>query len=300
MARQPRWVAAGIYQPAYEPRHAYGRRPGTSRDRAGDAAWAWAAVEAASVARYPGATGHQLVAVNMPRGGVRYLLVCPRCARRAARLYERYHPSLRRFETACRRCWGLRYRSQYEGRRPEAHPDYLASVTGRQITRTPRDASLHPCASPRLRAQEYTHRRRMARYEAMQALLDRRQQRHLARREIAEALALMILLARSEAERRHSWRHILNQVLWHHHEPTMRTLIAMRETPEWARQVLAAALECAEHGEKPMRNAREGVKTALATDETRHSATLIGQARLDNLRAHYAALGQARRARRAA
>src|SRR5690242_20266152 len=137
MGRQARWVATGIYQPTYQPRHSYGRRqpPGYRRELVEDYAAAVGVIEARQIARYAqGAAmpayldhlaGTQVVMVPMPRGGFRYLLVCPICHERATRLYGRYHPMYRRMAHACRKCWGLRYQSQYAGRRIEAHSDYL-------------------------------------------------------------------------------------------------------------------------------------------------------------------------------
>jgi len=53
--------------------------------------------------------------VPMPNGGARELVRCPWCHDWRARLYLS-------FVWGCRHCLGLRYRSQYEGRRLEADP----------------------------------------------------------------------------------------------------------------------------------------------------------------------------------
>lgn len=61
-------------------------------------------------------------AIPMPRGGYRYLASCPLCARWVKTLYL--------FDGGwqCRHCAGLRYPSQYSGRRPEASPERLLAL----------------------------------------------------------------------------------------------------------------------------------------------------------------------------
>lgn len=294
MSRQTQWVGGGVYQPTHQPRHAYGpRRSSAYRTYADDPAWERAEVTAASAARYPSTAGYELVTVRMPRGGVRHLIVCPRCSTRSAKLYERYHHFLGRWEIACRRCWGLRYRSQYDGRCPEAHPEYLSRAEHRERGMTPRSSSY---GSPHAINRWRTRQRRLVRYAALRAILDARRRRDLERRELAFDIGLAVLLARDEAERTRRWRRTVNQVLWHHHEPTMRALIAMPETPEWVQSVLAEALKQPQSDTPSQRNAAQLVKDALDRDKTARSATIITREELDDLRAQYAALRLARRA----
>ena len=308
MPRQYKWVAAGIYQPTYEPRHAYGPRRRGRCELIEDFLRSTACdlLDAKTVARYGGALGAicEHVAVPMPRGGVRHLLVCPRCQGSTQWLYGVDHPAYRCIIYACRACWGLRYQSQYTGRRLEAHPDYLQAKQRRQIANTPRDVSADLDAAPRRLAAVRTHQRRMIRYTAAQALRATRTYRYLERRELAQDLALCILLARSEAEQRRKWRKIINQVLWHHNAETMRALLADDATPDWVCQVFVAALKEAnktpETSEEQRIDGRKAIKTALESDEKAQFEALIAEARMAQLRTAYAALGQVRKAKRAA
>src|SRR5260221_9859368 len=56
----------------------------------------------------------------MPHGGVRYLFRCPLCQSWRQHLYNMVACSF-----LCRRCLGLRYRSQYIGRRVDASKERL-------------------------------------------------------------------------------------------------------------------------------------------------------------------------------
>ena len=203
---------------------------------------------------------------------------------RSTRLFECFHGFLGRWETACRRCWGLRYRSQYEGRRPEAHPEYLSRAEHRERERPHRDRSVTPFSasygSPRAVNSWRVYQRRLARYDALRAILDARHRLDLARRELAFDIGLAVLLARDEAARTREWRRTVNQVLWHHHEPTMRVLVAMPETPEWAQSVLAEALKQPQSDTPSPRNAAQLVKDALDRDKTARSATIITPGRI--------------------
>jgi len=264
MPRQPKWVAAGIYQPAYQPRHAYGPRRQGRHELVEDYIKQYGPIEASAIARYGSAVcpsgslvGVQLVSAPMPRGGFRWLIICPRCQKPATRLYERWHPGFRTWIAACRMCWGLRYQSQYAGRRLEAHPEYLQAVVRRQLDREPRSKGYNPFAAPRRLAQGRSHRRRMVRYQTAAAVYTIRRRRHMMRAELATDLAFRILLVKSEAQQRRRWRKILNQVLWHGHTDTMRELIALRDTPEWAREVLQSALQRAENDAKTVKLAPE-------------------------------------------
>jgi hypothetical protein len=77
-------------------------------------------------------------------------------------------------------------------------------------------------------------------------------------------------------------------------------MLASDDTPRWAHTVLQEALERAEKGEKLPKDARKAIKTAAETDTKGRYSAIIEQAQLDALRTRYAALGQGRRARRAA
>ncbi|HEU5343155.1 MAG TPA: hypothetical protein VFU60_02315 [Ktedonobacterales bacterium] len=310
MPRQYRWVAAGIYQPTYEPRHAYGPRR-MRQELIEDFLQTSACdlLDAKTVARYGGALGAicEQVAVPMPRGGVRHLLICPRCQGRTQWLYGVDHPMFRRVVYGCRVCWGLRYQSQYAGRRLEAHPDYLQAKLRRQIAHTPRDVSLQLDASPRRLAAMRTHQRRMRRYTAAQERVSAQTYRYLERRDLALNLALCVLLARGEAEHRREWRKIINRVLWHQNTETMRDLLAKDSTPDWVCQVFVTALKAANQAReahettaKQRADVRKAVETALETDEKAQFEALIEAARMEQLRAQYAALSQARKAKRAA
>jgi hypothetical protein len=65
----------------------------------------------------------------MPRGGVRVVVCCPSCGERRARLYAVTGDTSWPF--ACRRCAGLVYWRQYEGRRIEADRARIAYSIGR-------------------------------------------------------------------------------------------------------------------------------------------------------------------------
>ena len=73
--------------------------------------------------------------VHMPHGGERWLVACPWCKRWVIRLY--YLHGLRD-TPMCRHCAGLKYPSQYQGRRPEASEDRLDDLFVSSLTaRTP-------------------------------------------------------------------------------------------------------------------------------------------------------------------
>jgi hypothetical protein len=118
MARCEKWVEAGVYQPRW--RQPYGRRESTGLEvdvlkRFGNVVSATTAPESLSTR----------VAVPMPRGGVRWLLLCPQCQRLVTHLYRAHADA----PYGCRQCLGLRYWSQYEGRRPEAEESRLTRLT---------------------------------------------------------------------------------------------------------------------------------------------------------------------------
>jgi hypothetical protein len=119
--RDPQWAS----KPIPTRRLPYGHRA-DSHDLIGDPH-----IVALNADWFPGARG-----IGMPRNrGRRWLVRCPKCGREVKTLYrpqgcapvdlpmgERQchpFPALTDFWW-CRHCWGLRYRSQYQGRRPEA------------------------------------------------------------------------------------------------------------------------------------------------------------------------------------
>jgi hypothetical protein len=81
----------------------YGRRP-DSHDLMGDGRMTYLPADWFEVKR----------PIPMPNGGERWLTRCPRCQVWRKELY------LLGASWVCRRCAGLRYRSEYQGRRPEA------------------------------------------------------------------------------------------------------------------------------------------------------------------------------------
>jgi hypothetical protein len=200
MPRQPKWIAAGVYQPAYEPRRAYGPRRWGRRDLVEEVLQRGYVLEARAMARYGHAIEARLVSLSMPNGGMRWLLVCPCCQTRATRLYGQR--VARGVSYGCRACLRLRYQSQYAGRRLEAHPKELEAAMRRQIERTPHDPRGYlpvPARRQKARAQ---HILRMGRYQRIQDLIRHRTYRHMERREIALEIALMTLTAHEEAQER--------------------------------------------------------------------------------------------------
>lgn len=255
MPRQPKWIAAGTYQPTNEPRRAYGARRRGRRDLVEEVLRQGYVLDAKAMARYGHSIEAPLVSVNMPHGGTRWLLVCPCCQTRATRLYGQH--VARGVAYGCRTCLRLRYQSQYSGRRLEAHPDYLEAVMLRQIEQTPHEPRGYLPVPARCQKARARHILRMSRYERAQTLLRQRTHRHMERREITLELALMTLLARGEAEERVS---------------------------------MAAELLKSSAGVAP---------GAIEVEENALLPHLIGQERMTELRARYAALGQVRRHRAA-
>jgi hypothetical protein len=171
MARRQKWVEAGVYQPRQ--RQPYGRRVSTGLEveelkQAGNLASATTVAEHLSTR----------VAVPMPHGGVRWLLQCPQCHRHITRLYQAHATAL----YACRQCLGLRYWSQYEGRRPEAEESRLERLAAQ-------------AAESSQTAAEQRRRRRIA---DARRVLEQRRDRYLERRKVAFTLALLLLLARED------------------------------------------------------------------------------------------------------
>ncbi len=105
-------------------------------------------------------------AVPMPHGGVRYLFRCQLCDSWRQHLYNMVACSF-----LCRRCLGLRYKSQYSGRRVDASRERLdqarvilerAEAVIRQQRKQERN--LRRAASARLRRQQATWRARRKRF----------------------------------------------------------------------------------------------------------------------------------------
>lgn len=96
-------------------RQPYGRRA-DSCDLVGDPRYhAYPAAELAGPKRM----------IPMPGGrGARWLIRCPKCGAWRKELFIIAGSELR----WCRRCWGLRYPSQYTRRRAEASPERLAAL----------------------------------------------------------------------------------------------------------------------------------------------------------------------------
>jgi hypothetical protein len=288
MARMQKRVSAGIYQPTCQ-RRAYGRYA-TSAALVEDA-------KGAAVTAQFAPWWLPRRAVPMPCGGARKLLHCPRCRRWAVQLYtvDWLRPHAIGLGYACRVCLGLRYTSQYAGRRPEAAFDWMARLAeaarGVKSTLT--------C----------THREQ--RYQAVRATVRRRRERFDARCSTAERLSLTILLVREVSRENRRWaRRILPAVL-RADVATRREVAEHPDTPAWARtailgslaSVLASGAEADAH--------QTGMPASLdaAPDPAQHAplqrdaprlAALLSQERIDDLKAMYIALGAGRRHRKAA
>lgn len=257
--RQQKWVSTGIYQPVHQ-RRPYGRRIGSAPllEELREDLHAYSAREVPPwIAR--------TVAVPMPRGGgVRWLAVCPRCARRVAHLY--HLPFVwQEWDYLCRVCWGLRYTSQYHGRRPEASTARLDALR----------ASAQRAHQPATRAW------RRARYRVARDRWRMHQDRHRSRRTLAFTLTLTILLRREVAREDRAWERIL-RAAWRETAADRAALIPY--APAWAAAALAASLPT----DWPVPEVPVAAYASLVSEET-----------LAELRVAYAALGP-RAQRRAA
>lgn len=275
MARRAKWVAAGVYQPALDGRRAYGRRR-TSAPLVEDAA-------GIAVAAHTAPRWLPRRAVPMPHGGVRMLLACPCCRRWATQLYAltwlaRQDVSPR---YACRRCLGLRYQSQYQGRRPEAH----------------RSARQHLAATARTARTAATRERRQRRYLAAVDTHCKRAERGDARRDTAYLLAAAVLLAREVNRENRQWaRRILPAVLREPNLDARRQIAEHPDTPAWARQAILASLPAVSVPLSDTKQAETRMKRAAKRD----IAALVSEERIAEMRAKYAAMGQPRRLHSAA
>jgi hypothetical protein len=117
-------------------------------------------------------------AVPMPHGGVRYLYRCPLCMSWRQHLYNMVACSF-----LCRRCLGLRYRSQYIGRRVDASRERIeearvalerAEAAIRQQRKKEAARRERRAVSARLRRQQATWRARRARLERADLAYERR------------------------------------------------------------------------------------------------------------------------------
>src|SRR5260221_8989832 len=108
-------------------------------------------------------------AVPMPYGGERYLFRCPLCSNWRMHLYN-----MAACVFVCRRCLGLRYKSQYIGRRVDASKERIEEA---RMVLAPAEAAIRQqrkkeaarrerrAASARVRRQQATWRARRARFE---------------------------------------------------------------------------------------------------------------------------------------
>lgn len=215
MARRTPWVAAGIYQPIHQ-RTAYGRS-------------SWSAPTIEEMMRQlvvyraralPDRIARR-VAVPMPHGATRWFAICPCCGRRAASLYAFDFRMPVGWPALCRTCLGLRYRSQYQGRRPEAAPERLDALR----------ASAARARAPRTQA------RREERLAMASRVRRTRDHRHVVRRELAFDLAGTVLLSRARRRERTSWARIVHGAL--RESPERRAEIAAL-APAWAAEALGA------------------------------------------------------------
>jgi hypothetical protein len=108
-------------------------------------------------------------AIAMPHGGVRYVFRCPLCGSWRRHLYN-----MAALVFVCRRCLGLRYKSQYIGRRVDASKERLqearmvlerAEAAIEQQQKKEADRRARRAASARLRRQQATWRKRRRRLE---------------------------------------------------------------------------------------------------------------------------------------
>jgi hypothetical protein len=118
-------------------------------------------------------------AVPMPHGGERYLFRCPLCSRWRRHLYN-----MAACVFVCRRCLGLRYKSQYIGRRLDASRERLQEarvVLARAEAAISQQAKKEAArrerraASARVRRQQVTWRARRARLERAERAYEWRQ-----------------------------------------------------------------------------------------------------------------------------
>jgi hypothetical protein len=261
MPRHTPSITAGIYLPTHQ-RHAYGRR-----------SWSTPLVEPWWLPRRE---------VPMPRGGTRTLLGYPRCQQWAAKLYnlDWVFPQFCWQGYACRACAGLRYRSQYQRRRPEAAHDRIEQLS---------------VAAGRAKNFD-TYQRRFRRYARASELYWGRIETHLARRDVAITLTLLVLIAREVGRENRHWHRILLAVL-RASPGTRRHIAANPDTPAWVHEQILASLtnDTAIQSTPNNENRSAADEGFLPPDDA-----LIADERIAELRAQYRALGHARRRANAA
>lgn len=162
---------------------------------------------------FPASASLNRIAIPMPRGGVRYVMPCPSCGKHRTAVY-RFSWGL-----ACRECLGMRYRSQYEGRRVESTSDRIQWMYAR-LNR--RHARLDPLFQRARRSGNWdrynrvwaSYSRASDRWCDAADRLDMKVARYIADSELGTARFLMKVLeffAREEAHleyrRRYMWRY---------------------------------------------------------------------------------------------
>ncbi len=299
MARHDRYTLGHLYQPT-TPRRAYGRRAPSCLlvEQLPRSVGVYLAHDPMALSTPCAPGGARRIAVPMPHGGVRWLLECPRCERHVDRLY--YRPDLRddpAFKQwrsgCCRTCWGFRYRSQYQGRRPEAARERVHAQ--RQTARASRDPA--------------TRRRRLQRADAVETLRIERARRHDARKNQAFTLALLPALLRCNARIRRSWFQVARAALRQPEDRRTRTareFVLLSERYAAAGDTLsatcatwAAATLLATVGKDGVSVALPGPAEPLAVPGE-PGGMIITREHLDELRAQYDALKQPRQRRKAA
>jgi hypothetical protein len=266
MTRQIPSVAAGVYQPLHQ-RHAYGRHCSSA--------------PLVEEIKYDGLTANIAPRwlprreIQMPRGGVRTLLGCPICEKWAVKLYnlDWIFPPFCSQGYACRDCAGLRYRSQYQGRRPEATFGRIQQLAiAAQGTKS-----------------ERARNRRNRRCLTASALFCRRRDNHEVRRKLAYAITIAVLLTREINRDNRLWaRRILPAAL--RGTPELRRQIADHpDTPAWARTHLLASLD---HDD--VEHSTSDRYTAAWSEDSTSSGLPISAELINDFRIRYHELGQPR------
>jgi hypothetical protein len=215
--RERRHTTMGFWHDGRRRRRPYGRRPWSrplvedvgilskqvvpyswldpeslARDRERALTWRPGALDAWGMPVYSRGLAPRTKPVPMPHGGYRYLFRCQQCDSWRAHLYNMLANVF-----VCRVCLGLRYRSQYAGRRVDASQERLdearevleraeAAIRAQRKKEAARRA--RRAASARLRRQQATWRKRRAR-------LDRAELAYNWRRDQAYERGLVRVLA---------------------------------------------------------------------------------------------------------
>jgi hypothetical protein len=301
MARRDRYTLGHLYQPT-TPRRAYGRRAQSCMliEHLPLSMGVCLANDPMALSTPYAPGGARRIAVPMPHGGVRWLLECPRCGQHVNRLYYRPDlrddPAFKQWRSGlCHTCWGFRYRSQYQGRRPEAARERVEAL----------------CQTARASRDPETCRRRLQRADAVETLRIERAMRHDARKSQAFTLALLPALLRCNARIRRTWLQVARAAL---RQPEDRRARTAREF------ALSSARYSAKGDTLSATCAAWAATTLLATLGDAHSLAIpapaepqeplavpgepggliITREHLDELRAQYDALKQPRQRRKAA